>query len=53
MTAVDTVRRAVDAAWPRIAHLLAPAGIYLAVRVVGVVVLALMAAANGSDVPGS
>jgi hypothetical protein len=37
MTAAGGVR-----AWPRVAHVLAPAGVYLGIRAVGVVALALM-----------
>jgi len=37
MTAAEGVH-----AWPRIAHALAPAGVYLGIRAVGVAVLALM-----------
>ena len=47
MTAAEGVPRAGAPAWPRIAYVLAPAGVYLAVRAVGVGVLALMA--GGSD----
>jgi hypothetical protein len=43
MTAAESVREAGAPAWPRIAHALAPAGVYLGVRAVGVAVLALMA----------
>jgi hypothetical protein len=43
MTAVEGVPHAGTSTWPRIAHVLAPAGVYLGVRAVGVVVLALMA----------
>lgn len=48
MTAAGSAPRTGAPAWPRIAHALAPAGIYLGVRAVGIAVLALMA--GGSQV---
>lgn len=45
--AATTTGRTPLAAWARLAHLLAPAAIYLAVRGVGIVVLALMVGRNG------
>ena len=43
MSAADGAPRTGTPPWPRIAHALAPAGVYLGVRAVGVAVLALMA----------
>jgi hypothetical protein len=43
MPAAESAPRTSAPPWPRIAHALAPAGIYLGVRAVGVCVLALMA----------
>jgi hypothetical protein len=43
MTAVEGEPRPGASAWPRVAHLLAPAGVYLGVRAIGIGVLALMA----------
>jgi hypothetical protein len=43
MTAAGSAARIGAPAWPRIAHVLAPAGVYLGIRAVGVAVLALMA----------
>jgi hypothetical protein len=43
MTVAEGEPRAGAPAWPRIAHALAPAGVYLGVRAVGVAALALMA----------
>ncbi|HLU58125.1 MAG TPA: hypothetical protein VKZ81_21915 [Pseudonocardia sp.] len=43
MSAADGAPRTGAPPWPRIAHALAPAGVYLGVRAVGVAVLALMA----------
>ena len=42
MTAAEGAARTEAPAWPRIAHALAPAGVYLGVRAVGVAVLALV-----------
>jgi hypothetical protein len=43
MTAVEGEPRTGASAWPHVAHLLAPAGVYLGVRAIGIGVLALMA----------
>jgi hypothetical protein len=43
MTAVEGEPRPGASAWPGVAHLLAPAGVYLGVRAIGIGVLALMA----------
>ncbi|GAA5109962.1 hypothetical protein [Pseudonocardia adelaidensis] len=43
MAAADATQSTGAPAWPRVAHALAPAGVYLGIRAVGVAVLALMA----------